>query len=163
VANLTLRTQKGTPLTHTELDQNFINLNTAKCEKSANLSDLFNAAAARNELQLGTAATYETTTDNLDAHIGRAMKIGDYGIGTPLPGGVLNEQKLNGIYSVSIGPDSKSGTLFVNEVSQFFLANDGDRYFRRSYLESWQKGLFEPFQGETVMSQWTAICQGAQP
>jgi len=38
------RATKGSPLTNTEVDSNFSNLNTDKMEKSNNLSDLSNAA-----------------------------------------------------------------------------------------------------------------------
>jgi hypothetical protein len=43
-------TAKGSPLTNTELDNNFINLNDDKLEASSNLSDLANAATARQNL-----------------------------------------------------------------------------------------------------------------
>ena len=44
------RATKGSPLTNTEVDSNFSNLNTDKAEKSNNLSDLSNAATARTNL-----------------------------------------------------------------------------------------------------------------
>jgi hypothetical protein len=44
------RATKGSPLTNTEVDSNFSNLNTDKMEKSNNLSDLSNAATARTNL-----------------------------------------------------------------------------------------------------------------
>ena len=46
-------TAKGSPLTNAEVDSNFINLNTDKSEKAANLSDLTDIAQAKISLGLG--------------------------------------------------------------------------------------------------------------
>lgn len=54
---LTLRSVKGTPLTNTEVDNNFTSLNTNKLEAGNNLSDLTNAATARTNLQVDQAGT----------------------------------------------------------------------------------------------------------
>jgi hypothetical protein len=50
-------TRKNLPLTNSEIDTNFINLNTGKLEASNNLSDLGSNSTARTNLGLGTIAT----------------------------------------------------------------------------------------------------------
>ena len=45
-------TAKGSPLTNTEVDNNFINLNSDKMEKTQNLSDVSNAATTRTNLDV---------------------------------------------------------------------------------------------------------------
>lgn len=61
MTSITTRAGKGTPLTHTEVDDNFTNLNADKLEASNNLSDVSSASAARTNLGLGTAATTAAT------------------------------------------------------------------------------------------------------
>jgi hypothetical protein len=56
MSTLTLRNVKGSPLTNTEVDDNFSNLNTDKVEKSNNLSDLASTSTARTNLDV-----YSTT------------------------------------------------------------------------------------------------------
>ena len=50
MSNITLRQTKGAPLTNTEVDNNFTNLNNDKSEKSSNLSDLADKPTARTNL-----------------------------------------------------------------------------------------------------------------
>jgi len=64
------RNAKGSPLTNTEADSNFSNLNTDKMEKSSNLSDLSNAATARTNL--GVPSTSAAT----DEAIAMAIALG---------------------------------------------------------------------------------------
>jgi hypothetical protein len=52
MSSITLRNTKGSPLTNTEVDNNFSNLNTDKMEKSNNLSDLASASTARTNLSV---------------------------------------------------------------------------------------------------------------
>jgi len=64
------RATKGSPLTNTEVDSNFSNLNTDKMEKSNNLSDISNAATARTNL--GVPSTSAAT----DEAIAMAIALG---------------------------------------------------------------------------------------
>ena len=57
MTSITTRAGKGTPLTHTEVDDNFTNLNADKLEASNNLSDVSSASAARTNLGLATVAS----------------------------------------------------------------------------------------------------------
>ena len=50
MSTIVLRNTKGSPLTNTEVDSNFSNLNTDKMEKTSNLSDLSSASTARTNL-----------------------------------------------------------------------------------------------------------------
>ena len=50
MSTIVLRQTNGGPLTNTQVDANFNNLNTDKMEKSANLSDLASASTSRSNL-----------------------------------------------------------------------------------------------------------------
>lgn len=50
MSTIVLRNTKGSPLTNTEVDNNFSNLNTDKMEKSSNLNDLADKPTARSNL-----------------------------------------------------------------------------------------------------------------
>lgn len=52
MSTIVLRNTKGSPLTNTEVDNNFDNLNNDKVEKSNNLSDLQSTATARTNLDV---------------------------------------------------------------------------------------------------------------
>ena len=63
-------TAKGSPLTNTEVDNNFINLNSDKMEKTQNLSDVSNAATARTNLDV------PSTTESLNNAVAMAIALG---------------------------------------------------------------------------------------
>lgn len=52
MSNITTRQAKGAPLTNTEVDNNFSNLNNDKMEKSGNLGDLADKPLARSNLSV---------------------------------------------------------------------------------------------------------------
>lgn len=52
MSTIVLRNTKGSPLTNTEVDNNFSNLNNDKVEKGNNLSDLQSTATARTNLDV---------------------------------------------------------------------------------------------------------------
>jgi hypothetical protein len=62
MATIVLRNVKGSFLTHTEVDNNFSNLNNFKLETTNNLSDLTNAANARTNLGANNASNLTTGT-----------------------------------------------------------------------------------------------------
>ena len=61
MATVTLRNTKGSPLTNTEVDANFNNLNSDKMEKSSNLSDVQSASSARTNIDVYSKE--ETTSE----------------------------------------------------------------------------------------------------
>ena len=70
VTRQTGATAKGAPLTNTEVDNNFINLNADKMEKSSNLSDLADKPMARTNLDV------PSTSEALNAAIAMSIALG---------------------------------------------------------------------------------------
>jgi hypothetical protein len=70
MSTITLRNTKGSPLTNTEVDNNFNNLNTDKSEKSANLSDLADKPTARTNLDV------YSTSETVSQAIAMAIALG---------------------------------------------------------------------------------------
>jgi hypothetical protein len=70
VTRQTGATAKGAPLTNTEMDNNFINLNADKMEKSSNLSDLADKPTARTNLDV------PSTSEALNAAIAMSIALG---------------------------------------------------------------------------------------
>ena len=70
MSTITNRATKGSPLTNDEVDDNFTNLNTDKMEKGSNLSDISNAATARTNLGVSSAA------ESIDNAIAMSIALG---------------------------------------------------------------------------------------
>jgi len=60
-------TRKNSPLTNSEIDTNFINLNNNKLEVSSNLSDLNNTGTARTNLGVAIGTNVQAFNSNLAA------------------------------------------------------------------------------------------------
>jgi len=107
MANITTRADKGSQLTHTELDDNFTNLNTDKIENinSESLSDLtdVNATAPTD----GQALAYDNATSKWTAQTISGSGGGDVvDDTTPQLGGALDTQG-NLIWTTSVSNDLK--------------------------------------------------------
>ena len=60
MSTITLRQTKGAPLTNSEVDANFENLNEDKSEKASNLSDLADKPTARTNLDVYSKSEAES-------------------------------------------------------------------------------------------------------
>lgn len=67
MTTIVTRAGKGSPLTNTEVDTNFTNLNSAKLENTNNLSDVSNTATARTNLGLAIGTNVQAWDADLDA------------------------------------------------------------------------------------------------
>ena len=56
-------TRKDAPLTNAEIDNNFVNLNNDKLDRTSNLSELTNTTTARTNLGLGSLAVLSSISD----------------------------------------------------------------------------------------------------
>lgn len=70
MSTIVTRAGKGSPLSNTEVDDNFTNLNSDKMEKSSNLSDVSNASTARTNLDV------PSNSESLSNAIAMAIALG---------------------------------------------------------------------------------------
>ncbi|CZZ21206.1 phage tail fiber protein [Enterobacter hormaechei] len=85
-----------------------------------------NAADARTNIGLGTSATSDSTTSQMDATTGRILKVGDWGIGTTTAPIIDdgNNARTGGIYS----PGGSTGTNWADAFYPAFVMNRGNNY-----------------------------------
>lgn len=133
-------------------------------QRSNNLSDLTNVAAARTNLALGTAATATLTTSTTDTTAGRVLKVGDFGLGAVTAPLVLNCNNIrdSGTYSYDYTVGSVNGPSGLNYGSlvdvafshaghsQLFLEHGSSRLFTRS-----------SYIGHTAWSPWVEVATSA--
>ena len=127
ITRLTGGTAKNAPLTNTELDNNFINLNTDKVEASANIITLSGTGAIK--VQSGTTAQRPTPVDgmirfNSDTPAFEGYKLGAWsaiGGGGGARGGSTddvfyeNSQIITTSYTVTSGKNAMStGPITIN-------------------------------------------------
>lgn len=138
MASLTLRTVKGTPLTNTEIDNNFISLNTAKAEtaapqltgsvqvRSSGTLELFNSDNSNYMYLQNSGSTGGTNAILRVLHGGvgertRFDSSGNIGIGTSIPG-----EKLAVVGAITV-----SGQATANKIGagtfDFYTAAESTR------------------------------------
>lgn len=124
-------------------------------QRSNNLSDLTNVAAARTNLALGTAATATLTTSNTDGTVGRVLKVGDFGLGavgaTPALANIDSHYLATGLYWFTNGagtPPAVYGYVLVQRADastsmQTFTTTDATkqwvRYSNGSVWSPWKE------------------------
>lgn len=105
-----------------------------KLDKNQNLNDLPDKPASRASLGLGTSATSDTTTSQMDATTGRLLKVGDWGIGSTSAPVVddANNARTCGIYS----PGGATGTNWAEPFYPALVMNRGNNYIAQIQVNS---------------------------
>lgn len=114
------------------------------------LLDDVDAVAARATLGLGTAATANTVTSEVDSTVGRVLTVGSFGIGSPTTAVNIDDLLSSGIYQVKstsggtypVGFSNGSVIVSQRNVSPYrshqILTSDSDgRVWRRGNGGSW--------------------------
>ncbi|THA87476.1 phage tail protein, partial [Enterobacter hormaechei] len=93
-----------------------------------------NAADARTNIGLGTSATSDSTTSQMDATTGRTLKVGDWGIGTTTAPIIDdgNNARTGGIYS----PGGSTGTNWADAFYPAFVMNRGNNYIAQIQVKN---------------------------
>ena len=113
--------------------QDTVNKAAGSLQKEQNLNDVTDKAKARKALQLGSAATLDATTAVNDCTLGRALKVGDFGLGAQTFGVIPDSH-----------PVSERAAYGVN-FSRVFKSTDAprmDTYFNLLMMPETLNGTF---------------------
>lgn len=156
MSTIVTRAGKGSPLSWSEADANFNNLNTDKLEKTSNLSDISNAATARTNLGLAIGTNVQAYNANLTTLAGATITAAGLAL---LDDATAADQR------TTLGAQASSSFLdsIVNGTTLFSLRNkiiNGD--FK---IDVRNQGVAQTITAAAALAytvdRWYAYCTGA--